>query len=100
MVQGIKGTRLMNAVKYDWTEIGAAAAAAFSILPGLHKFKMLGNVDLMNDAMICTHVAVQAMKAVGGDVAHSVALMPDLYPERLAQVLRASENQWCRRVTP
>jgi len=98
-LEGIYMARALDGAAYDWGEIAAAAATAFSILPGLHQFRMLGRMDLLHDSLICTHLCVRVLEAMGLQEVMK-ASMPDLFPERLAQVLRSSEGTWCRRVVP
>lgn len=96
--RGAVYARSLDGAPYDWAEIAAQAGAAMSLLPGLHQFRMLGRADLLHEAFICTHVASRVLEVVGGAAAEAMRAMPDRYPERLAQVLRAAEGSWTERV--
>lgn len=92
MRAAVKARTLTNE-KYDWVEIGAQAAVAFTkFLPFSHKMRHLGRVDVFHDAMICTQVARNVLLAV--EDYRVVRQMPDLFPERLGQVLREAEGAW------
>lgn len=82
--------RGLDAVDYDWAEIAAQAATAAGAmvraLPLGRRLMALGPAQWAKDSAICTRVVLEALKpALAMD-------LPDLFPERLASVLRAMEG--------
>lgn len=82
--------RELDAATYDWAEILAqGAVAAGAMVRGLGwggRLRALGGAPWARDAAICTRVVVEALRP-------ALALdLPDLFPERLASVLRGLEG--------
>ena len=90
--RGATRARAITHVKYDWAEIASCTAVAFSFLPLAHKLKAFGRTDIFSGAMICTQVCRNVLMAI--DSFGAIDRMPDLFPERLAQVLRGAEGTW------
>lgn len=96
---GIDRARSITHAAYDWSEILASTAVAFGVLPFAHKLKLLGRQDLSADAMICTQVCRQVLLATDPNACDGmITAMPDLFPERLGQILRMGEGKWTERV--
>lgn len=92
-MRGAMRARALTHEKYDWGEIAAQGAVAVSkFLPFAQRLRFLGRTDVFNDAMICTQVARNVLLAV--EDFRGVREMPDLFPERLGQVLREAEGTW------
>lgn len=90
---GVATARRLDRTEYDWVEIAASAAAAFSALPWLRKLQQVGSLDVMKAHMICTKVAMVSAGGCSPQVDDAVRKgMPDLFPERLGQLLRSWET--------
>jgi hypothetical protein len=95
---GIAKARALTGTQYDWLEIAGQALAAASFLPLLHQLRFLGRMDAFKNAMICTQVVLHVLQACGGPAVELASSLPDLFPERLGQGLRAAEGNWTRRL--
>lgn len=109
--RGVTRARTITHASYDWSEIAGAAAVAFSILPLMSRLRLLGTLDLSKRAMICTQALRQTLLAVFPDEwsfpdpnpvtqfsGYGLKKMPDLFPERLGQLMQAGQGFWTTRV--
>lgn len=91
--RGAVRARSLTHEKYDWAEIADQGAVAVSkFLPFGQRLRFLGRADVFHDAMICTQVARNVLMSVSGF--QTIFDMPDLFPERLGQVLKDAEGSW------
>jgi hypothetical protein len=105
---GVARMRALDGTGYDWFEIGGQVAGAFgnvvNLLRASVRLTQIPGLDHVTTAryargaMICTRVACEVLRACGAAWPALVDGMPDLFPERLAQLLRAQEGAWTERV--
>ena len=78
--------RELTGTPYDLGEIVNAAITAAT---GLH-----GPPDLFPQALICSSLGSRVLEAADGDPARFVRVLPNHFPEMLAQRLRDEEGSW------